>query len=582
MRLRSFLPKQCDLALRAKRRLWRDTSGSVALYVAVTMTVMIAAVGIGIDTARAFLLKSKLSQALDAAALAGGKVMMSSNRDSDIEMFFNANFPANYMGATVNGPHIEEPNGSSSSTLTLSATADIKTIFGSFLGVDTMTVAASTEVTRALKALDVVLSIDVSGSMKTYDDDVRDAANDLVDILFDNKDDPPEVTIDGVTYQLLHIGLVPWNSKVNIKGSSGVKLEASSTISNPVTGKQSQSWDMIYPDDGVGGKEHRIKLLTQPDDNWKGCVYARYLGDDDQGYDNADLTLGYTATWPGWQPIPTLEGEPREFKKGEPTKWDNKSGGYMNGTDWTNTTKVCDQSYWNDSIANSVPHDLLVRYPSSYPATNGTPNNWKVAKPNFGKSHNDCDACYERGITRLQTNRLAIRDAIGGLDGPKGSTNITQGLFWAYQTVMPGAPFNDALTDEEVANKFPRNRAIVLLTDGETVGGNGDAYKGYFGSGTQAGTNTSHGMLSAEGDYWPANKQNSLNNRLLKLAAKIKGPSAARIYVIQFRSTANTALLQSVASGKDAPYFFNAADPDELRNAFRQIAADLSTLRLTQ
>src|SRR5262249_49919062 len=155
--------------------------------------------------------------------------------------------------------------------------------------------------------------------------------------------------------------------------------------------------------------------------------------------------------------------------------------------------------------------------------------------------------------------RPGIRDAIGDLDDPEGSTNITQGLFWAYQTVMPGPPFNDAMTDDEVANKFPRNRAIVLLTDGETQGGNGDAYKGHCGSGTQAGKNTDHGMMSAEGDYWPANKSNNLNNRLLKLAAKIKGPSATRIYVIQFRSTANTALLQSVASGKDAPYFFNAA-----------------------
>lgn len=581
MRLRSFLSKQRDPALRAKRRLWRDTSGSVALYVAVTMTVMIAAVGIGIDTARAFLLKSKLSQALDAAALAGGKVMMSSNRDSDIEMFFNANFPANYLGATVNGPRIEEPTNSTSNTLTVSATATTNTIFGSFLGVDTVTVAASTEVTRALKALDVVLSIDMSGSMQGYDDDVRDAANNLIDILFDNQDESPEITIDSgsgsTRYKLLHIGLVPWNAKVNIKGgdAGATVVNTNTSAINPLTGTSSPIWELRYSGDGTDGKQHRVKLMGTPDTNWQGCVYARYI-DDGNDSNDADLTLGYTSTWPGWQPIPTLEGEPRS------RKWDEDSGGKMNGVNWTDKPKSCDQAYWNDNISNSVPQNLLDRYPNSYPASYGTPTSWHRANPNFGNNQPDCTACYTRGITRLQTSRTAIRSAVNNLTGPDGGTNITQGLFWAYQVLMPGLPFNDALTDAEVSTKFPRNRAIVLLTDGQNEGANGDAYKAAFGEGPQAGTNTSHGTLAVEGDYWPANQQNNLNNRLLKLAAQIKGPAAARIYVIQFRNTANTTLLQNVASGRDAPYFFNAADTDELRNAFRQIAADLSTLRLTQ
>lgn len=583
MRLRSFLSKQRDLSLRAKRYFWRDTGGSVALYVAATMLVMVASVGIGVDTARAFLLKSKLSQALDAAALAGGKVMMSSNRDSDIEMFFNANFPVGYMDATVDGPHIEEPTNSTSNTLTVSASATTKTIFGNLLGIDTVTVAASTEVTRALKALDVVLSIDMSGSMAGYDDDVRDAADNLVDILFDNKDDSPEITIDNDTYKLLHIGLVPWNAKVNIKGGdAGAKVESTTdTATNPATGKDTAISVLRYSDDGVGGKQHRVKLLGAPDANWKGCVYARYIDDADDNT-NADLTLGYTGTWPGWQPITTIEGDVIRDSRGRRTYWNSTTGGSMNGVKWTDDEQVCDQAYWNDSIGNSIPKDLLNRYPNSYPATNGTPTKWIKAKPDFGKNQSPCTPCYSKGITRLQTSRTTIRTAIDGLRNPTGGTNITQGLFWAYQVLMPGLPFNDALTDEEVSTKFPRNRAIVLLTDGQNEGANGDAYKGVFGSGPPAGTNTSHGTLPAAGTYWSANQWNNLNNRLLKLAAQIKGPSAARIYVIQFRNTANTTLLQNVASGKDAPYFFNAADTDELKSAFKQIAADLSTLRLTQ
>ncbi|MET1025532.1 MAG: pilus assembly protein TadG-related protein, partial [Dongiaceae bacterium] len=204
---------------RYSARFVQHRGGSVAVYTALTMLVMVAAVGIGIDTARAFLLKSKLSQALDAAALAGGKSFVIADSNADINMFFNANFPSGYLGSTVSGPTITQ--NTANQTITVAATATANTIFGALLGMKTVTVAASSIATRTLTALDVALSIDVSqsmtekisGSSQSKLAQVQSAATQLVTTLFGGASDAKTITVDGTLYHLLNIGLVTFNSK---------------------------------------------------------------------------------------------------------------------------------------------------------------------------------------------------------------------------------------------------------------------------------------------------------------------------------------------------------------------------------
>ena len=67
-------------------------------------------------------------------------------------MFFQANFPAGYMNATVNGPTIVIDE--LAEKLTLSASADIPTTFMRVLGKDILQVSAVTEITRQMQALE--------------------------------------------------------------------------------------------------------------------------------------------------------------------------------------------------------------------------------------------------------------------------------------------------------------------------------------------------------------------------------------------------------------------------------------------
>jgi len=355
-------------------RVLAERRGAVAVFVAVAIVPLIGFVGIGTDTARAFMVKSRLASALDAAGLAGGRSFYSPTRDADIQMFFDANFPLGYMGSQVSGPQftVDEDN----QVITLTASATVPTAFMRLFGFETVTVAASAEITRQMEMLDVVLSIDMSGSMASSTGGTtriaaaRAAATTLVDILFGND----------ATKDLLQIGLVPWNSKVNIM-VSGVAYDPGATVvqavspfTNPETGA-AQS-DVYYANNTP------VPLLASPPADWHGCVYTRFKNDADPATD-ADTLDGPVSTpgadWPAWQPIGP-EGEP------------------------------------------------VAGWPKCTLAVGGS----------------ECGACLSHGITPLQNAKQPILDAINALVSPQGNTNIPQGLGWAWRVLMPGTPFTEA------------------------------------------------------------------------------------------------------------------------------------------
>ena len=68
------------------------------------------------------------------------------------------------MGTTISGPSITVDETAETNTLTAGATNP--TSFLRVFGCETMTITAEAGVTRKIKALDVVLAIDMSGSMR--------------------------------------------------------------------------------------------------------------------------------------------------------------------------------------------------------------------------------------------------------------------------------------------------------------------------------------------------------------------------------------------------------------------------------
>ncbi|MEQ8699889.1 MAG: VWA domain-containing protein, partial [Bauldia litoralis] len=275
--------------------------------------------------------------------------------------------------------------------------------------------------TRQNSAMDVVLSIDMSGSMGSWNggkkkiDAARDAAKSLIDILYGDEE----------TNEHLKVGLVPWNGNVNVfldtsnasprAGYIPSKTEKKyvSSFKNPNTGDwQDFVWKIT---------NSPVLLVDEPGPNWKGCVYARYLNDGST-LNDADDDLGYVDDygWKGWEPriklvtTTTYSGKKKKKKK----------------TETVETT--C----------------------------------------------NNCTPCLNHGITPLNQSKTRITNAINKLKNPEGNTDIPQGLSWAWRVLMNTAPFTEGTADDP--NK-PLVRAVVLLTDGANCAADGDGYKEIWG-----------------------------------------------------------------------------------------------------
>jgi Flp pilus assembly protein TadG len=471
------------------QRFARDRRGAVAIFVAAGIIAFVGFVGLATDAARGYMVKARLSQALDAAGLAGGKVMNTTNLQADLEMFFKANFPTGYMGSTLEGPTFEVDE--TGTKITVRASATIDTTFMRVLGFENMTVAAETEVTRETQLLEVVIAFDMSGSMSEYLSGktkvkwARDAAKNLVNIMFG----PEE------TKELLKIGLVPWNSKTNVTLNGTAFNNALTTTTtvpsfkNPVTGaNQTTLWF---------ANNSPVPLLRAPNSNWRGCVYAQYINNGLA--DDADIYLDGLVTptgdWKGWDPI-RADGEP--------------------------------VSGWADCAT----------------AVGGS----------------ECVACLTHGITPLTNTKSIILGAINQLISPDGGTNIPSGLQWAWEVLMPSAPFTQAEPEDP---HLKRQRAIVLMTDGENCGASGDGYRATWGL--------------------CQNAQDEMDDRLRLLAANVKA-SGVQIYTIQFgnANTGQQILMKEIATQPNAPYYWYAPTAAELGTAFTTIANTLSALRLSK
>lgn len=183
-----------------------DRRGAVGWFLAAAMIPLLLATGVGVDGARGYLVKARLSQALDAAALAGGRVMFSDTRDSDILMYFNSNFPHGFMDATIDGPNISV--SANEETLTLTASATVPTTFMKLAGYDTMSIGGRSVVTRTNRSMELVLVMDNTGSMYSNGKigAMKTAAIDLLNVLYGSRDVMPN----------FWVGLVPYAAFVNI------------------------------------------------------------------------------------------------------------------------------------------------------------------------------------------------------------------------------------------------------------------------------------------------------------------------------------------------------------------------------
>jgi len=215
-------------------------------------------------------------------------------------------------------------------------------------------------------------------------------------------------------------------------------------------------------------------------------------------------------------------------------------------------------SYLSDGVSGSatVRQMSTVKYPGS-----------SVSVTSRGPDYNCRNT---QPITPLTNNRLLLESRIDEMQASY-ITHIPIGLAWGWRTLSPGAPYTEGslYTDEDTI------KALVLMTDGEnTITGNSTHNRSTF---------SGYGFLAKArlGTTSASTAVNRLDEKTSRLCANVKA-AGIRLYTIAFQVSDTTTLnlLRNCASTPEQ--FFPSSDAEALSTAFKTIAAELASLRISK
>lgn len=230
-----------------------DRSGAAALLFGLLLVPVLGSIGLAVDASRGYLVESRLSKALDTAALAAGRVALSANAEDVARKYFNANF-----GPGGSDVALSYSLDSTQQFVTLGADASVPTTFMRIFGRDRMDVSARTVIQRQTSGMELALVMDNTGSMNGAPfNAMQQAAYDMVEIIYG----------DETEIENLWISLVPYTASINI-------------------GPSRTNWL-------VAGDRVLTNIASYSTPGWKGCVMARAAPRDSD--DTPPTVQGFTS-----------------------------------------------------------------------------------------------------------------------------------------------------------------------------------------------------------------------------------------------------------------------------------------------
>ncbi len=251
-----------------------DRRGVVAILFVLALVPILTAGGAAVDLSRAYVVKQRLGNALDAAGLAVGSTsgLSDSELNTLAQKYFAANYPAKELGVPAT-PRLTIND----SEITLTATADMDTTLLRLAQIDSLLVAATTTIKREeTKGLEVVLVLDNTGTMHgTRMASLKEASETFVEILFGDEAEP----------EFLKVGIVPFAYAVNVGTDENfrekyIEGEDGEGEGSDTTGGQSQEGSDTTGGQGQEGSVQEEQTSGRSDqdylpDQWRGCVEAR-------------------------------------------------------------------------------------------------------------------------------------------------------------------------------------------------------------------------------------------------------------------------------------------------------------------
>lgn len=555
------------------RTFLRSEGGNFAIMFAGLLPVVLGAVGMAVDTANLINVKAQLQNAADAGVLVASREGASlSQRKNLFAEYLDTNAGRN--GVTIASSDIVVDAGSNHLQVVGNVTANVKLLFLHHLGMEKISVNASTY--RSTRSMEVAVVLDNTGSMGSGGiTALKKASHALVN----------SIEAGRAPNQDVRIALVPFVTAVNIGGegydpawidTTGQSLYNGWNFldANLRTRRRNGERLVRLPEgfgsnntgDGYGGGQactnegqgasaiekrercladnypHHLYLFQQSGTQWKGCVEARPVPYN-FSLDVPDPAKPDTLFVPYFAPD---EPGARMAQGG------NDAASYNN-------------SWLEDRVTGTDAE--IQRATIKY--INPTAKSINNAGPLTIGPNRACPT----PIVPLTSNFSKVRSGIDSMLYWNGSgTNIAEGLAWGWRVLSPTAPYTEAGPFDSAL----RQKSLVLMTDGRNVS--------YGASGTMNRSDYGSYNFLANGFVGGTNNQGTaegiLNGWTLDMCAQMKG-QGIEIYTVVYNETAASVhnMFRQCATRPENFYMTN--NTATLEAAFANIGRQMSKLRLT-
>lgn len=373
---------------------------------------LMVAVGGGLDYARAAMIKSAMSAALDSAALgvAQSKGLTTDQMQALAQQYFNAN----YHESSAFGTPVAVSVVKSGQNVTVSTNCAVPTTLLQAVGYSTWTVNATSTVTFGQTKLWVALVLDNTGSMSDADNtgltklaSLKSASHSLLTMLQNA----------GTNVGDVRVAIIPFVKDVNV-GTGSVNASWIDWT----------GWDSVNGSCNISGKTS--SGTCQVNGTWTAAHCSRSTYTDKTSCQNAGKTwYADSCNIPGYSSQSTCQNAVGTWTHDDHATWTGcvMDRGNTSGPDTTN----------NYDVMNASP--VTGQASSLFPA----------------EQYSSCPQTVI-GLTYDWTSLNSEIDAMSA----SGATNQTIGLVWGWHAMTQGAPLSPpALPDQT-------QRVIIILSDG--------------------------------------------------------------------------------------------------------------------
>lgn len=201
-------------------RLAHDEAGNTLMLAGAALLPLLGMVGGGVDMSRAYLANSRLQQACDAGVLAarkrlGSSVALDGSIPSDVATIGNRFFNINFQnGAYGTDERSFEMTLEDDYAITGEASVDVPTALMNVFGINEVPIAVECEARLSFPNLDLMMAIDVTGSMRHTNSGDSQSRIESVKSVIRNF----HARLEGSKAQgvRLRYGFVPYASNVNV------------------------------------------------------------------------------------------------------------------------------------------------------------------------------------------------------------------------------------------------------------------------------------------------------------------------------------------------------------------------------